>query len=69
MKSEIKKATNISRNRLAENNVHSSREVDELFMEPWDELVIRFDKRSHQYKVKRVVQSPEEAKMATSGKN
>lgn len=69
MKSEIKKATNISRNRLAENHAHSSHDVDELFREPWDELVIRFDKRSHQYKVKRVVQSPEETKMATYGKS
>jgi len=64
MDSEIKKATNIGRIRSAESENHPPREVDELFRKPWDELVIRFDKRSHQYRVKTVVQKSRKNKTA-----
>jgi hypothetical protein len=55
MESAIKKATNISRNRPAEPGVESGSNLNEIFEEPWDEMVIRFDKNSHQFVVKRVI--------------
>jgi hypothetical protein len=55
MDSAIKKAANISRNRPAETGVESRHDLNEIFEEPWDEMVIRFDKISHQFVVKRVI--------------
>jgi len=55
MSSEIKKATNISRIRLAETGEQSEYGIGEIFEEPWDEMVIRFDKISHQFVVQRVI--------------
>jgi hypothetical protein len=56
---EIKKATNIRRTRLAETGEQSEYGVDEIFEEPWDEMVIRFDKDSHQFVVQRVIVATE----------
>lgn len=55
MDSEIKKATNISRSRPAENSEQLENNVDEIFEESWDEMVIRFDKDSHQFVAQRVI--------------
>jgi hypothetical protein len=67
MDSEIKKATNISRIRRPDNGERSLHDVDELFSEPWDELVIRFDETSHQFTVQKVVQPEDLEKIAVRG--